>query len=278
MSSLFGAAAPRLPRGVLASTVIGIAAAACGWLISGMGPSLTLSYTRLDQFAALVVGGAVGASVIAARAFRQRGDVVFSAGAGGLLGAVGALCGVSLLAFVHASVSPRTFLAERVAAWAFAAGGATILLAMLTNRRRPQWIVESALIGTGGGAIAAVIFMLPGASEVWQAVAFLWLGGTVGFAVAGPELWHAAATVELLPARGAAPNLLTMREWPIHDGRAVALGEAQVAGVGGRVALYPPAGGAVAADHNVRHATFVTASGTISVGRIRYHLQIRRDA
>jgi hypothetical protein len=276
MTTVTGPATPRLPHGVLASTVIGIASGACGWLLNGILPALTVSYIRLDQLAALVVGGVVGASVIASRAFRQRGDPVFSAVAGALLGGVGALAGASLLAFAHSAVSPRIFLIERMGAWALACGGATVFLALFANARAARWIAESMLISAGGGAIAGVIFTLPGASDVWQAVACLWFGGTVGFAVAGPELWHAVATVEHLPPRGAAASLLTIRESPIHEGNVVALGEAQLACLDGRIALYPPAGGVVAGGRNVRHAAFVTASGTIVAGRARYHLQVQR--
>lgn len=276
MNAATGAGASRLPHGVLASTVIGIAAAACGWLLNGLGPVVTVDYTRLDQIAALVVGGVVGGAVIAARAFRQRQDVVFGAVAGALFGGVGALCGASLLAFIHTSASPRIFLIERVAAWAFSAGGTTTFLAAFIHGRPSRRIAESALIACGGGAIAGVIFTLPGATDVWQAVASLWFGGTVGFAVSGPELWHATATIELLPARGEEPSLLTLREWPLDDGKVLALGEAQVACVSGRIALYPPAGGVVASGHNVRHPTFIAASGTIAVGRTRYHLRVLR--
>ena len=276
MSAPAAIVAPDLPHGALASTVIGMAAAACGWLLLGIGPSITSSYTRLDQFAALVVGAAVGGSVIAARAFRQRGDVRLNAAAGALLGGVGALIGVSLLAFIHAPTSPGTFLVERVAAWGLSAAGAAALLATLANVRAPRWIAESAGMAFGGGAFAGVIFTLPGAPEVWQAIASLWFGGAIGLAVAGPELWHATATIELLPARGQSTNPLTIREWPLHEGTVLALGEAQVACVGGRIALYPPAGGIVAADRTVRIPAFIATSTMIAVGRTRYHLCVRR--
>jgi hypothetical protein len=274
MNTAMNPAASRLPHGALASTVVGITAAAFGWLISGLAPATTVSYTRLDQLTALVIGAAVGGSVIAARAFRQRDDVLLGAVAGTVLGGVGALSGASLLAFTHAAVAPRLFLLERVAAWAFSASVAAILLAAFVNARESRRIVESGLIACAGGAIAGVIFTLPGDSEVWQAVASLWFGGTLGLAVAGPELWHAIATVELLPARGDAPSLLTMREWPLQDGSVLALGEAQVACVGGRVALYPPAGGVVSAGRTVRRPTFIAVSGPIAVGRTRYQLRI----
>ena len=43
MNAATGAAPSRLPHGVLASTVIGIAAAACGWLLNGLGPVVTVT-------------------------------------------------------------------------------------------------------------------------------------------------------------------------------------------------------------------------------------------
>jgi hypothetical protein len=267
-----------LPHGVLASTVIGIAAAACSWLLSGIIPMLVANNARLDQLYALVTGGIVGASVAAARAFRHREGVAFGGVAGALLGGVGALCGASLFAFLRAPAPPPMFLVERVLAWAFACGGSALFLGTFVNQGpTASRVLECALIGCGGGAVAGVIFTLPGASDVWLAAAMLWFGATIGFAVAGPELWHATATIELLPAKGQGPNLAMMREWPLHEGTALGLGEAQVACIGGRIALYPPAGGVIWSGRSVRHPLFLAASGTVTVGRTRYEIRFRDD-
>ncbi len=264
-----------LPRGVVASMVIGIAAAACSWLASGIAPLLIVSNARLDQVDALLSGAIAGAAVLAARAFRRREAITFSGAAGALLGGVGALCGASLLAFLRTPASPHAFLVERVLAWACTCGGSTLLLGAFVNRGGlSNRTMECALLGCGGGAIAGVLFALPGASDVWQAAAMLWLGATIGFAVAGPELWHAPATVELLPGKGVGPSLVILREWPLQEGMTLVLGEAQVACVGGRIALYPPAGGVVWSGRSVRRPLFLVSSGTVAVGRARYQIRI----
>jgi hypothetical protein len=273
MNDLAVPASRRLPHGAQASAVVGVIAAACGWLVVGIGPMLTVSYTRLDQLVAVVLGGIVGASVMGMRAVRQRRGVLFSVAAGGLLGAAGMLLGASALVFVHTVATPGLFLAERAAAWALSCGGAALFLGLLAAPHQ-RWTAERMLIACGGGAIAGVIFTLPGATEVWQAVAFLWFGGVIGIAVAGPELWHAVATVELLPPKGRAASLLAIREWPLHEGSVVTLGEARLACVGGRIALYPPAGGVVSLGRSVRNPTFLEASGTVAVGRSRYYLRL----
>jgi hypothetical protein len=265
---------PRMPRGVLASAMFGLTAASGGWLLSGVGPVLTGSYTRLDQLSALLVGALAGAAVLGGRALRQRGAVATGLAAGTLLGGAGALCGVSVFAFLHGPVLPRTFLLERVMAWMFACGASALFLGAFVNAGRWHRSVESFLLGCGGGAIAGVVFMLPGASEAWQAIAFLCFGTAIGFAVAGPELWHAMATVQLLPPRGEEQGLLAMREWPLDEGAVLALGETQIACVKGRIALYPSAGGMVAAGRSIREPAFLITSGTIAAGRTRYHVQI----
>jgi hypothetical protein len=266
---------PHLFHGVRASAAIGILAGACAWLLDGIGPSLTISYTRLDQLAALTIGTVVGSTVLAARAFRRRGDVLFDAGAGALLGGVGALVGVSLLAFIHVAATPRVFLVERIAAWALSCAGATVSLAWFAGPKFTPRIRDSALIAFGGGAIAGVIYTLPGASDVWQAIAMLWVGATIGFAIAGPESWHATAVIELLPERDGRWHPLRLREWPVDDGDVLALGEAQLACQGGRVALYPPAGGVFADGHTVRVPRFIDATGVITVGRARYLIEVK---
>ena len=266
-----------LPRGVLTSTVFGTAGAACGWLLLGVWPRLTTSYTRLDQLAALTVGAAVGAAILGAREFRQRGDVTFSAISGSLLGGVGALAGASPFLFIHAAASPRVFLLERTAAWALAAAASVLCLnAFLDPRPARGRLRESVLLAAVGGAISGVIYTLPGASDVWQAVALLWWGGSVGFALGGPELWHAAAVVEALPHRGREASLLSLREWPLYDQRTLVLGEAKLACRDGRIALYPPAGGVIADGRHIREARWLTASATVAVGRSRYRINLLR--
>ena len=135
---------------------------------------------------------------------------------------------------------------------------------------------ETMLVAAIGGLTAGAIFSLPGASDAWQAIACIWFGGAVAFAVAGPELWHAYAVVEMAPTKGRKWNPLLMREWPLHDVASLALGEATIACQEGRVAIYPPAGGLVANGHSVREPRLLDENVLLLVGRARYHIQLLR--
>jgi hypothetical protein len=269
-------AAERLPRGIWSSTVIGMSAASVGWLLSGLLPALTTSYTRLDQLTALVLGATIGAALLGAREYRQRRGVLLGLFAGVLLGGVGALVGASVLAFAHNAIAPKWFVAERTASWMFSAGGAAALLSLFVARRQRMWIREAVILAMIGGASSGAILSLPGYSDVWQAVACIWFGAAIGFAVAGPELWHAFAVVEMAPVRGERWNPVLTREWPLHDGLSLELGEARVACQDGLVAIYPPAGGLVANGHSVRQPRFLWDNALVIVGRARYHVQMLR--
>jgi hypothetical protein len=102
----------------------------------------------------------------------------------------------------------------------------------------------------------------------------LWFGAVAGLAIAGPELWDSYGILALLPAKGQAWNPLLMREWPVHDGFNIGVGEARIACQQGRIALYPPAGGVAADGRVVRRPKFVASSTIITVGRQRYHIQL----
>jgi len=276
MNTASDSRAERLPRGVWSSTAIGMSAGAASWLASGAIATLTISYTRLDQLTALALGAITGAAILGAREFRQRRRAVFGIVAGSLLGGVGALTGASLIAFIHADVSPRWFLIERVLTWLFTAVGSATFLGLFVARHRKEWLHETMMIAAIGGLGAGAIFSLPGASDAWQAIACVWLGGAVAFAVVGPELWHAYAVVEMAPTKGRKWNPLLMREWPLHDVASLALGEATLACQQGRVAIYPPAGGLVANGHSVREPRLLDANALLLVGRARYHIQLLR--
>jgi hypothetical protein len=265
-----------MPRGILSSLLVGMSGAAASWLVIPLLTNVTVSYARLDQLAALVLGGITAAAVVGAREYRQRRNVLVGAASGALLGGVGALAGASLLAFGHAAVGPRLFLLERMAAWLLTAVGATLGACLYAPVGRPRAMVPSALIAATGGATAGVIYSFPGASDVWQGLAMLWIGATIGLAVAGPGLWNAYGVLTLLPAKGRAWNPLLMREWPIDDGFNVGLGQARVACQLGRIALYPPAGGVVANGRNARHPRFIDSSTIIVVGHQRYYVQLVR--
>jgi hypothetical protein len=276
MTSTSARRAERLPRGVWSSTAVGMSAAGIAWLFSGAMTALTSSFSRLDQLTAIIFGAVTGAGILGVRAFRRREPVWFGAVAGTLLGGVGALAGASILAFDHGAIAPRWFVVERVLTWSLTATGAAALLALSISRRRTAWLRESIVLAAIGGATAGAVFTLPGAPDAWQAIACVWFGGTVAFAVSGPELWHAFAVIEIAPPKGRRWNPFLMREWPLHDEASVGLGEALIACRGGSVALYPPAGGLVSNGHAVRQPQRVEENAMVVVGRARYHIQLVR--
>lgn len=262
-----------LPRGVMASMIIGLAAGFVAWLASGLWSSVTSNFVRLDQLSGLGLGAAVGAAVLAGREFRQRRSPAFGAAAGLLLGGAGGISGVSLMAFSHGVVTPQLFLFERMAAWGLAAGFTVLALGVFIGARSRRISIERWLIASVGGAIAGSIFTLPGITDLWQAVAFLWFGAAIGLATAGPELWSATVVVENLPRRGRQLSLLALHEWPLYRG-AVTIGEAQVAVVDGGVALYPPAGGVVADGRQVRRPWFLRELTDVTIGRAHYRIRV----
>ncbi|HEY8061574.1 MAG TPA: hypothetical protein VID74_02195 [Gemmatimonadales bacterium] len=261
---------------MMASMVIGLTAGFAAWLAAGMWPSVTSNFVRLDQLSALALGAAVGAGVLGGREFRQRRSMAPGAAAGLVLGGAGGISGISLVAFSHGVVAPRTFLLERMAGWGLAAGFTVLALAVFTGMRTWRVSIERITIGIVGGAIAGSIFALPGITELWQAVAFLWFGASTGLAMAGPELWSATAVVESLPPRGRQLTLLALHEWPLYAG-SLTLGEAQVAVVDGGVALYPPAGGVVADGHQVRRPRYLRGTTDLTIGRTRYRIRVLEE-
>jgi hypothetical protein len=266
-----------LPRGILASILLGASGAGCAWLLTGVLPALTTSNARLDQLSALCFGAATGAAVVAGCDYRRRRGLLAGAVAGALLGGVGGLAGVTPFALATGAVSVRLFLLERVAAWLFAAVGVALATRVWASDLRRKRLGETALIAAVGGAISGVIFTLPGATDAWQGVAALWLGATVGLAVAGPDLWGAIGVLAVMPRKGHRWSPWRLREWPLHDGVSLMLGEAQIACLDGRIVLYPPAGGMQADGRTVRRPRFLAASTQIAVGHQRYHMQLLRE-
>lgn len=266
-----------LPRGILASILLGATGAGCGWLLTGMLPALTTTNARLDQLSALCFGAATGAAVVAGCAYRRRRSVATAILAGALLGGVGGLAAVTPFGLATGATSPRLFLLERIGAWLCTAVGVALATRIWASDLPGIRLGETASIAAVGGAISGVIFTLPGATDAWQGVAALWFGASVGLAVAAPDLWGAAGVVALLPAKGRRWNPWLIREWPLHDGVSLMLGEAQIACLDGRIVLYPPAGGVQADGRTVRRPRFLAGSTLIVAGHNRYHLQLLRQ-
>lgn len=270
-----------LPRGVVASTVVGGAAGTAAWLLAGAWPSLTTSYGRLDQLTALTLGAVVGGGILGARALRQRGNIIFATIAGVLLGGIPALFGASVNLLLSGFVQPVVFLLERIGVWALAAGLAAaglheVVVATGSRADGARRRREGIAIAAAGGAVAGIVFTLPGPSDAWQAIACLWWGAAIGLATGGPELWRADAVVESLPPRHRAPGVLALREWPLYHGDHLDLGEAKLACVPYGVAIYPPAGGLVVNGHHLLESTWTPAVASIQVGRARHRVRVLR--
>ncbi len=234
-----------VPKGVLATAAWGYAGGFAAWLASGVWTdtgALLSSYARLDLAMMALLGGVVGASVLAGSALRTRGSIALALGAGLILGAAGAVASAAGAVLLAGAVSLRGFVVLRVLGWSVAAALSSVLLSIQVTGLEARRSSESLAIGLLSGAVAGVVFGLPGPSELWQAVACLAWGTGVGIAACGPALWHAEAIVEAAPRRRA-PGVVGLREWAVDARRPVSLGGARVAWQGGRLALHPPATG-----------------------------------
>lgn len=232
---------PAPPRGPYSAAVWGATGALVAWLatwlLDDLGP-VTPSYQSLDVVVGALLGAGVGGFVGAGAGLRRGAGAVRSALLGALLGTAGAALGAALGVFLGELVWPRpgqgAFLARRALGWGVLAGvlGAALGAAgWRTDRRRA---LDAGGAGALAGIFAGVIFSLPGASDLWQAVAFAGVGAGVGWGTAGPALRRALGVLEQ-DTRG----LLALREWPVGEGTVVALPEATVYCTGGICAVAP---------------------------------------
>jgi len=268
-----------LPRGVLASALLGYAGGVIAWLLAGInaGPArFTADYNRLDQITMVLLGAIVGACVLLGVALRGRGVAPLAIVSGLVLGAVGSLAGGSAALLIPGAAGVRGFVVARVIGWALAAGIASLLLACYGRRFDWRRLGESLLLGLLGGAIAGVMFALPGPSDLWQGVAFATFGAAIGVAACGPALWHATAIIELDPKRGLVPEILTLREWPLHEASSVDLGALRLGCQDRRVALYPSAQGATFQGRRMNEPTFLDAGGHVAAGGLQYRIRLRQ--
>jgi hypothetical protein len=270
----------RLPRGVLGSALFGYAGAFVAWLITArvhdLGGAIS-SYTRLDQTAVALLGALTGAAILAGGALRQQKSVALAAGSGLLLGAAGALIGASLVLLTTHPITATGFVLTRLGGWALTGFFAAALLALHALPVSWSRVAESAALGAVTGALSGALLGLPGPASLWQAAGWLLFGAALGVAVMGPLLWHAPGLVEQHHARGM-PGMLTLREWPVLDGTSVALGAAQVAAQDGRVAFYPPSGGASVNERGVTEPVYLDGASLVATGGSRYEVHVRTVA
>jgi len=249
-----------LPKGVLASVAWGYAGALVAWAVTSRWSDtggIVATYARLDQATMLLLGGLVGAAVLAGGALRRRGSVPLAALAGFGLGAAGAVVAASAALLLPGMVSLRGFIIARVLGWAVAGGLTAVLLSLYGGAPDARRSSESLALGLLAGAVAGVVFTLPGPSDLWQALACMVFGAGVALAAEGPGLWHAAAIVEAV-GTGRSPGILSLREWPVPARGAVAIGGTRLAWQTGRLALHPAAAGAMVDGRRVSEAMFVS--------------------
>ncbi|MEO8225883.1 MAG: hypothetical protein ABI637_00540 [Gemmatimonadota bacterium] len=264
-----------LPRGVLASLVLGYTGALAAWLISGVWTdtnSFVSSYLRLDQATVFLLGGLVGAAVLGGAALRTRGAALLAVAAGVVLGGAGALLGASAVLFIPGAETVRGFILARVAGWALAGGMTSLLLACYATRFDLRRLAESFVVGVLAGGMSGVVFALPGPSEFWQAMAFCVFGAGVGVGACGPALWRSAAIVEVW-GKTRVPGILSLREWPVAEGGAIALDGMTVACPEGQAALYPPPGGVMVGGHKTEAPIFLSGAHGVAAGTTNYYVR-----
>jgi hypothetical protein len=249
-----------LPKGVLAAAAWGYAGAFVAWAISGRWTDtggVLATYARLDQATMLLLGGLVGGAVLAGSALRRRGSVLLAALAGFGLGAAGAVIAASAALLLPGMVSLRGFIVARVLGWAVAGGLTAVLLSLYGGVPDGRRSSESLVLGLLSGAVAGVIFALPGPSDLWQALACIVFGVGVALAAEGPGLWHAAAIVEAV-GTGRGGGILSLREWPVPPRGIVSIGAARLAWQSGRLALHPAPSGAMVDGRRVSEAMYLS--------------------
>lgn len=267
-----------IARGVWASTVLGLTAGAIAWGIAPLltGPAGHAGAARLDQLTMWLLGSLVGALVVGGRALRAGYPVLVELVIGFALGGTAALVAATISGFVPQVSTPFTFVALRGMSWAWCGVLTATALASVLARRRRAELLETVGIGGAGGLLAGMMFVLPGPAELWQAVAFLAFGASIGIAIDWPILRRARAVVDRAPRRGPVPGVMTLRESPLFEGGAVALGDATLSCQRERVALYPPKSGVVFNGRAVTVPVFLPTGGTLMVANQRFRIRLVR--
>lgn len=234
------------PKGAYAAAVWGLTGALAAWLatwlLDDLGPTVS-TYGRLDVVAGALLGAGVGAFTGAGAGLRGAAGVARTALLGLLLGTLGGLAGAAAGVALGQALWPAPgqggFLARRVLGWVLL-GAATGLglgaAGWRTDRRR---MADGALAGAVAGVLAGIVFSLPGAPDLWQALAFGAVGAGVGWGTAGPSLGRALGVLELEARDRRRTGLLALREWGLRDGTVVTLPEATVYCTEGMCAVAP---------------------------------------
>ena len=236
-----------LPRSTYLGAAAGLSGAAVGWLatqpLTDLNRAVT-SYGALDLLVLAIIGAALGGAILGSAALRKGLPVGLETAAGLAIGALAALAGGVLGLWIGGVVgsSRNGFLVARLVGWAFVGallGGALGSRFVAMDRTRP---LDGLLFGLASGAVGALIFSLPGPTQIWQLLAFLLIGAAVGYATS--RIDRAAFVVWRVPS-SERPHLLRHREWEVYADRAVLIEpNVTVQAASGRLNLCPAAGAA----------------------------------
>lgn len=255
-----------------AAAVVGGTAGAIAWscfaLVGGDG----WSAWRLDQVTALLLGSAVGAATLGARAKWRGVALPVEVVVGLVLGGAGTLAGASLIATWGTFTSPAAFVLERALCWAVAAAGASVALNWYLGWHSSRAPARSVGLAMLAGAGAGAMLSFPGVPDLWQAFAAIWIGAGIAVSCALPDVTIACAAVRQLPRRGEHIGVATVREVRLTGGDLHVVGPVTLAVIGGRVAVYPPAGGVTINGHRRGHPAWITCPSILASGGIRYQI------
>jgi hypothetical protein len=187
--------APYGLRHMVLPPVEGALGALAAWAVAGLFTDLSASLpsVRLVDFVvALLLAGGVGAALCVGSVARRL------CGAGPAL--VGTVLSVALgaLALVTidqatAAATVRSFLLMRVATWMLIAVPVALAVTAPLRALGSQRFLEASVIGLLGGLLGALVASLPGASDLWQVLAFVLCGAAVGGAAISVPVWRTLA-------------------------------------------------------------------------------------
>lgn len=224
------AIAPFVPKGAYAAGVSGAAGALIAWLVCSTITDLSdalPTYARLDLAVGGMLGALVGAFVAGGDALRRRSsvpiDALFGFGLGLVGGLAGAAAGAGLGGVLAPRLSPGTFPIARLLAWTILAAAIGLTLGMRWWQDDERRTIDGAGYGALAGAVAGIIYSLPGPSEFWQALAFLVVGAGVGAGSCAPSLRRSVAILELERTGRGRVGLTRLREWALTGGSSVPL-------------------------------------------------------
>jgi hypothetical protein len=212
---------PTRPRGPVASVLLGMVGGFVAWLVllqlRVLSPVIP-GYLRLDQVAALILGGVTGAAILGGHALRTRESVPLWGAAGLLVGGTGALLGATLALLAGSRGPTMSFLAQRVLAWGLAALVPAALMAAAVRRGdlRRGWLAP--VLAGLAAVISAVCLSQSILGELWLGLACLIFGAGMGLAAGISEHAGALGTLRRVSAAASPDRPLAIREWVVRPG------------------------------------------------------------